>query len=1140
MKQRAAGSLYFYDTSKDKCAEPDSNERYIIEKACDDTKEQQKFTFASNIRLSKSPNEGFIEIKNASTWRKVKEEIWDIIRENSLCQHLGFNGTLGNVAKTRRIKKGKICENPLLENKTKFQDAIFSGRGSTDNSKYKEARFFSDGWCPTESGDKYLKIDIQNEYHITRVMVMGDKDQTKWSGSYSLKYSHNESLVDGSRAINGNQNGYQASATDVDIYNVRYIKLESNGGADFCLRMEVCGEVQTPAPVQRIVAEPSFYSVNLSWTIPVAKTSSYITHFIIYLNGTERDTISRAQYGNNFILGGLSHNTYYKLGIKSQDGNSKYSSTVYQSFQTKRPGFFLRHTSSGKCIAAGNTAWNDKYGDRHWAKLFDCLNVTVQLRYLQGSEALHNIARKGVVTLLNGGKYKQRMVIYDSTTPSWEGDAIHSMKQRASGSLYFYHNSRDKCAEPDSNERYIIEKSCDDTKEQQKFTFGSVRQFGNKMKDVHCSPIQRMVIHKAHYGDFNDAGMFNNDAIIDIKCSRQASCEVKPLCGGNRSCELTIDNNILSSQYCPDTKKELYIEYTCVDNYENPIKAAPNIRLSKLPNEGFIEIKNASTWRKVKEEIWDITREKSLCQHFGFNETLGSVSKICENALLQNQTKLPDAIFSGSGSTDNTKYKEARFSSDGWCPTESGDKYLKIDLQNEYHITRVMVMGDKNQTKWGGSYSLKYSHDESLVHGSRAVQINGNQNGYQASATDLNINNARYIKLESNCGADFCLRIEVCGEVSSEPPQNVIFKSRGTTSLGISWTAPVSTRNDELTGYQVCFSTRDTLSLPKCLLHNNTKTLSFTITDLRPSTKYFVTVSAITKSCHGKKSLNVSKITNGEPVIPIAASYYTLTLSIPRPEGYIKEVLIIVQRSTSRNVSSEVITTSDLKNYQLDTQDPYITAYLKADVLPLMFVIGDGKNYSSEKNNYHNQPLTRNSSYNVFLRFFESQDSYYSTEWSGSIYTMGRPSDRSGKQSAHESTEDKTRLDLLIPLSILALCLLLSFGVIIYLCRRLNSYSSSKGVGQAMELDSIQTPTNRLTDDANDCVPVYEIPDEIEQNEAAHEIDEGQESSDYMPLNDNREPTIVYQSLQPPGTNNDQTHPKGGGESMEYENAAFK
>ena len=99
------------------------------------------------------------------------------------------------------------------------------------------------------------------------------------------------------------------------------------------------------------------------------------------------------------------------------------------------------------------------------------------------------------------------------------------------------------------------------------------------------------------------------------------------------------------------------------------------------------------------------------------------VGKTCENGLLQNKTKFPDTIFSGSGSTDNTKYKEARFSSDGWCPTETGDKYLKIDLQNEYHITQIMVMGDKNQTKWSRSYSLKYSHNESLVDSSSVLQV---------------------------------------------------------------------------------------------------------------------------------------------------------------------------------------------------------------------------------------------------------------------------------------------------------------------------------------------------------------------------------------------------------------------------------
>ena len=96
--------------------------------------------------------------------------------------------------------------------------------------------------------------------------------------------------------------------------------------------------VQTPASVQNIATKPSLYSVDISWTIPVAKKSSYITHFIIHLNGTVIDQISRAKHGNQYILRGLKPNTYYQVGIKTQDGNSKKSMTVYESFETKRAG----------------------------------------------------------------------------------------------------------------------------------------------------------------------------------------------------------------------------------------------------------------------------------------------------------------------------------------------------------------------------------------------------------------------------------------------------------------------------------------------------------------------------------------------------------------------------------------------------------------------------------------------------------------------------------------------------------------------------------------------------------------------------------------------------------------------------------
>ena len=81
--------------------------------------------------------------------------------------------------------------------------------------------------------------------------------------------------------------------------------------------------------------------------------------------------------------------------------------------------------------------------------------------------------------------------------------------------------------------------------------------------------------------------------------------------------------------------------------------------------------------------------------------------------------------------------------------------------------------------------------------------------------------------------------------------------------------------------------------------------------------------------------------------------------------------MVIVATENGRMV--ENIRTNELKPYQNNTKDPYITAYLTAGVLSLIFVLGDGKEYNSAKEKYFNQPLKQNSSYIVFLRYFENQ-----------------------------------------------------------------------------------------------------------------------------------------------------------------------
>jgi hypothetical protein len=74
-----------------------------------------------------------------------------------------------------------------------------------------------------------------------------------------------------------------------------------------------------------------------------------------------------------------------------------------------------------------------------------------------------------------------------------------------------------------------------------------------------------MMVKSADYGDFDDSGTFNHNPNIDTQCSKLTTCQVKSRCTGGKSCELVIDSNLLSSQYCSDTSKQIYTKYTCMD-----------------------------------------------------------------------------------------------------------------------------------------------------------------------------------------------------------------------------------------------------------------------------------------------------------------------------------------------------------------------------------------------------------------------------------------------------------------------------------------------------------------------------------------------------------------------------------------------
>ena len=89
------------------------------------------------------------------------------------------------------------------------------------------------------------------------------------------------------------------------------------------------------------------------------------------------------------------------------------------------------------------------------------------------------------------------------------------------------------------------------------------------MKHVHCSPKQFMVTRSANYGDFDTNAVFSDDEKFDATCSILATCQVKSHCNGKRSCELTMNSDLLPSQYCSDTSKQIYTKYVCRDTYDS-------------------------------------------------------------------------------------------------------------------------------------------------------------------------------------------------------------------------------------------------------------------------------------------------------------------------------------------------------------------------------------------------------------------------------------------------------------------------------------------------------------------------------------------------------------------------------------------
>ena len=132
-------------------------------------------------------------------------------------------------------------------------------------------------------------------------------------------------------------------------------------------------------------------------------------------------------------------------------------------------GLFLRHTASGKCITRSEELVYDKplQAFPYFVVMTDnCLDHKAQFLYLNDTELLHNIEKKGTL-LSTGGVYKDRWAVFKGVGKKQletQKKPRFNLKQTAHG----YLTQDNICAEPGT--KYLNRESCGGTNQQ--FTFG--------------------------------------------------------------------------------------------------------------------------------------------------------------------------------------------------------------------------------------------------------------------------------------------------------------------------------------------------------------------------------------------------------------------------------------------------------------------------------------------------------------------------------------------------------------------------------------------------------------------------------------------------------------------------------------------
>ena len=86
---------------------------------------------------------------------------------------------------------GHICPRPLLGDKQRFPDSLFTASASSEGHNASDARISSgSSWCaPVSNGRHYLQVDFGRLYVFYYVAIFGDSTSSKWVVAYNLNYT---------------------------------------------------------------------------------------------------------------------------------------------------------------------------------------------------------------------------------------------------------------------------------------------------------------------------------------------------------------------------------------------------------------------------------------------------------------------------------------------------------------------------------------------------------------------------------------------------------------------------------------------------------------------------------------------------------------------------------------------------------------------------------------------------------------------------------------------------------------------------------------------------------------------------------------------------------------------------------------